>query len=61
MECALGILKGSFRELDDMSILYIALLPYVAIVCCLLHYNVLLGQSPKRVLQLLNILVEEGA
>jgi hypothetical protein len=52
---AFGILKQTFRELLLKSELDVVFLPDV-IMCCAILHNVLLGQSPNEVEQLLHVL-----
>lgn len=59
VENTFGILKQCFRKLDQKSDLHLAFLPDV-ILCCVILYNILLGQTPTKVEQLLQILGREG-
>ena len=60
IENAFGILKQSFRELLTITKLNVTFVLDV-VVCCVLLYNVLLGESPDEVARLLKILQCEGA
>jgi hypothetical protein len=55
IENTFGILKQSFRELLDITVLHVTFVLDVVISYCLLH-NILLGQEPADVARLLEIL-----
>jgi hypothetical protein len=59
VENALSILKQSFHELLDVINLHVTFVPDVVVCCCLLH-KMLLGQNPKEVARLLDILQQDG-
>jgi hypothetical protein len=59
VENAFGILKQCFRELIQISDLYMTLLPDVIVCCCFLH-NLFLGETLEEVSLLLKILQREG-
>jgi len=59
VENAFGILKHTFRELLLKSDLHLAFLPDVILCCAILH-NILLGQDPEQVQNLLTVLRREG-
>ena len=59
VENTFGILKQTFKELLVKSQLHVTFMPDVILACAILH-NVLLGQSPEEVEELLGVLRREG-
>jgi len=59
VENAFEILKHTFRELLLKSDLHLGFLPDIILCCAILH-NILLGQDPAQVENLLDILRNEG-
>lgn len=59
VENAFGILKHTFQEPMVKSDLHLGFLPDVVLTCAILH-NIILGQSPEQIEELLDVLQREG-